>query len=110
MNNIIVNTSNNPIPPLVLKLGYAGLIPFIGLALLVRLAPTPLNYLNAESLAGYGAVITSFMGAFIGAQTFTPSGGLQVAIAGLTVMLGSGVSFLLWLPGSRCIFTFLSDY
>ena len=53
----------NPIPPLVLKLGYAGLIPFVGLALLVQLAPTPLNYLSAESLAGYGAVITSFMGA-----------------------------------------------
>jgi hypothetical protein len=35
----------------------------VGLALLVQLAPTPLNYLSAESLAGYGAVITSFMGA-----------------------------------------------
>ena len=58
-----MNSSANPIPPLVLKLGYAGLIPFIGLALLVQLAPTPLNYLSAESLAGYGAVITSFMGA-----------------------------------------------
>jgi multisubunit Na+/H+ antiporter MnhB subunit len=55
--------SNTPIPPLVLKLGYAGLIPFIGLALLVQLAPTPINYLSAESLAGYSAVITSFMGA-----------------------------------------------
>ncbi|WP_251371724.1 DUF3429 domain-containing protein [Polynucleobacter sp. UB-Raua-W9] len=53
----------NPIPPLVSKLAYAGLIPFIGLALMVQLAPTPLNYLSAESLAGYGAVITSFMGA-----------------------------------------------
>ncbi|QWD73564.1 DUF3429 domain-containing protein [Polynucleobacter sp. TSB-Sco08W16] len=53
----------NPIPSLVLKLGYAGLIPFLGLALMVQLAPTPLNYLSAESLAGYGAVITSFMGA-----------------------------------------------
>ncbi|ANI99374.1 hypothetical protein A8O14_04250 [Polynucleobacter wuianus] len=58
-----MNSSTNPITPLVLKLGYAGLIPFVGLALLVQLAPTPLNYLSAESLAGYGAVITSFMGA-----------------------------------------------
>lgn len=55
--------NTNLLPPLVLKLGYAGLIPFIGLAFLVQLAPTPLNYLSAESLAGYGAVITSFMGA-----------------------------------------------
>jgi hypothetical protein len=53
----------NPLPPLVLKLGYAGLIPFIGLALMVQLAPTPLNYLSAESLASYGAIITAFMGA-----------------------------------------------
>lgn len=53
----------NPLPPLVRKLAYAGLIPFIGLALMVQLAPTPLNYLSAESLAGYGAVITAFMGA-----------------------------------------------
>jgi hypothetical protein len=53
----------NPLPPLVRKLAYAGLIPFVGLALMVQLAPTPLNYLSAESLAGYGAVITAFMGA-----------------------------------------------
>lgn len=53
----------NPLPPLVLKLGYAGLIPFVGLALMVQLAPTPLNYLSAESLASYGAIITSFLGA-----------------------------------------------
>ncbi|APC05831.1 DUF3429 domain-containing protein [Polynucleobacter asymbioticus] len=53
----------NPLPPLVRKLAYAGLIPFVGLALMVQLAPTPVNYLSAESLAGYGAIITSFMGA-----------------------------------------------
>ena len=53
----------NSLPPLVLKLGYAGLIPFVGLAFMVQLAPTPLNYLSAESLASYGAIITAFMGA-----------------------------------------------
>jgi len=53
----------NPLSPLIRKLSYAGLIPFIGLALMVQLAPTPVNYLSAESLAGYGAIITSFMGA-----------------------------------------------
>ena len=53
----------NPIPPLVQKLAYAGLIPFVGLAFMVQLAPTPLNYLSAESLAAYGAVITAFLGA-----------------------------------------------
>lgn len=53
----------NPLPPLVRRLAYAGLIPFVALALTVQLGPTPLNYLGAESLAGYGAVITAFMGA-----------------------------------------------
>ncbi|MBU3614640.1 DUF3429 domain-containing protein [Polynucleobacter sp. Latsch14-2] len=53
----------NHLSPLIRKLSYAGLIPFIALALMVQLAPTPINYLSAESLAGYGAIITSFMGA-----------------------------------------------
>ena len=53
----------NPLSPLIRKLAYAGLIPFVALALMVQLAPTPVNYLSAESLAGYGAIITSFMGA-----------------------------------------------
>lgn len=53
----------NPLPPLLRKLASAGLIPFVALALMVQLAPTPVNYLSAESLAGYGAIITSFMGA-----------------------------------------------
>jgi len=39
------------------------MIPFIVLALMVQLAPTPVNYLSSESLAGYGAVIISFLGA-----------------------------------------------
>ncbi len=53
----------NPLSPLVRQLAYAGLIPFVGLAFMVQLAPSPLNYLSAESLASYGAIITSFMGA-----------------------------------------------
>ena len=67
-----MNPSANPIPPLVLKLGYAGLIPFVGLALLVQLAPTPLNYLSAESLAGYGAVIPPLWVHYIGALVCIP--------------------------------------
>ena len=44
-------------------LGYAGLLPFIGLALVIQLGSTPNNFLAAESLAGYGAVIVAFLGA-----------------------------------------------
>lgn len=44
-------------------LGYAGLLPFIGLVLVIQLSSTPNNFLAAESLAGYGAVIVAFLGA-----------------------------------------------
>ena len=53
----------NPLPPGVRYLAYAGLIPFIGLAFMDQLAPTPINYLSAESIASYGAIIVAFMGA-----------------------------------------------
>ena len=52
-----------PLPPILIRLSYAGLIPFIGLAILVQVAPNPVDYLSAESLAGYGAIIISFLGA-----------------------------------------------
>ncbi len=53
----------SPLPPILVRLSYAGLIPFIGLAILVQVAPNPVDYLSAESLASYGAVIISFLGA-----------------------------------------------
>jgi hypothetical protein len=51
------------LPPIVRILGYGGLIPFIVCAILVQVAPTPFDYVSAESLAAYGAVICSFLGA-----------------------------------------------
>lgn len=44
-------------------LGYAGLIPFIGLATLTQFFDPPLNFWAANSLLIYGACITSFVGA-----------------------------------------------
>jgi len=44
-------------------LGYAGLIPFIGLAFIVQLADSPNDLIALESLVAYGAVIVSFLGA-----------------------------------------------
>jgi hypothetical protein len=43
-------------------LGYAGLIPFVGLALLLWLVSADLHPFVALSLAAYGAVIVSFLG------------------------------------------------
>lgn len=43
-------------------LGYAGLLPFIGLALLLWLVSDELHPFVALALAAYGAVIVSFLG------------------------------------------------
>ena len=45
------------------RLGYAGLVPLVGLALLVWLLPEPdLQLWVASAMAGYGALIVSFLG------------------------------------------------
>ena len=54
---------STPLPPIVRILGYGGLTPFIVCAILVQVAPTPFDFVSAESLAAYGAVICSFLGA-----------------------------------------------
>jgi hypothetical protein len=45
------------------RLGYAGLLPFIGLALATWLAPQTLRAPAALALLAYGATIASFLGA-----------------------------------------------
>jgi len=50
--------------PLVIRImGYAGLIPFVGLGLSVQFADSPNDLIALESLVAYGAVIASFLGA-----------------------------------------------
>ena len=56
-------TTKSELPPIVQILGYAGLIPFIGLAFMVQLADSPNDLIALESLVAYGAVIVSFLGA-----------------------------------------------
>ena len=48
--------------PLIHKLGYAGLIPLVGLALLVWLVAPDLQAWVALALAAYAALIASFLG------------------------------------------------
>ncbi len=50
------------LPPTVAWLGYGGLLPFIGMAILVAVDP-PHASLWSRALVGYGAVILSFVGA-----------------------------------------------
>ena len=55
--------SEMSLPTIVRTLGYAGLMPFIGLAFMVQLADSPNDLIALESLVAYGAVIVSFLGA-----------------------------------------------
>ena len=51
------------LPFVIRAMGYAGLIPFVGLALSVQFADSPNDLIALESLVAYGAVIASFLGA-----------------------------------------------
>ena len=50
-------------PPPAVVLGFAGLIPFVGLALLVAFVPVPWYAFWLGTLSYYGALILSFVGA-----------------------------------------------
>lgn len=73
---------NNQIPLSVLLLGWAGVLPFAGLALAVAFG-FPLPFVQPESLLiGYGAVILSFMGGVhwgLAMQSATPDGTVAAA-------------------------------
>jgi len=53
---------NIPLEKTILWLGYGGLLPFAGLALLIWLLPPGYHALVALALAAYGALIASFLG------------------------------------------------
>lgn len=55
--------AEDKVPALVTQLGYAGLIPFVALAPAVWLVDTKFLALVSLALVGYGASITSFLGA-----------------------------------------------
>lgn len=54
---------NNEVPRLAATLGYAGLLPFIVLAVAIWLTPTTYTQQIHHAIISYGAVILSFMGA-----------------------------------------------
>ena len=53
---------NLPLDKTILWLGYGGLVPFAGLALLIWAVPVRFQPLVALALVVYGAVIASFLG------------------------------------------------
>lgn len=53
---------NIPLDKTILWLGYGGLVPFVGLALLIWVGPSRFQPFLALALVAYGAVIASFLG------------------------------------------------
>jgi hypothetical protein len=53
---------NLPLDKTILWLGYGGLVPFAGLALLMWVVPPRMQPMMALALVAYGAVIASFLG------------------------------------------------
>jgi hypothetical protein len=53
---------NVPLDKTILWLGYSGLVPFVGLALLIWVGPSRFHALMVLALVAYGAVIASFLG------------------------------------------------
>ena len=85
-----MNPVENPsLPPLGFeRLGHAGLIPFVGLTLLVWLLPEPdLQIWVATALASYAALIVSFLGGIHWGAAWHGDAPSQHALWGVTPSL-----------------------
>ena len=83
--------------PLVRVLGYGGLLPFAGLALLCWLLPPDLVVWVAMALAGYAALIASFLGGIHWGIAWA-QGATGRPVRGLSFVWGVIPSLLAW-PG-----------
>lgn len=77
---------------LIHRLGYGGLLPFVGLALLLWLVEPDLLPFVAIALAGYGAVIVSFLGGIHWGVAFQP----EARLTPLRLVWGVVPSLLAW--------------
>ncbi len=76
MSAIAASAAHHPLPPQALRLGYAGLVPFVLGALLVWLVRPDAHPYVTAALSAYAAVIVSFLGGIhwgIGFRDGTPS-------------------------------------
>lgn len=61
--SVVVVPPDSALPRWAKRLGYAGLLPFLGLALACWLVPIAWQPIALKGLVGYGATIASFLGA-----------------------------------------------
>jgi hypothetical protein len=93
------------------RLGFGGLIPFVGLAATLWLAPPDLRPLAGAALLGYGATICSFLGAIHwGLSMRDPTApfmfsllwGVMPSLLGWVALLLGGVPGLLLVAATLC--------
>lgn len=89
-------------PRAALALGYGGLIPFVGLAVVLWVAPPGERPLAATALLGYGATIASFLGAIhwglVMREGVAPPA-LSLVWGVIPGLLGWAAMLLGWAPG-----------
>ena len=111
-----MNSSNSP-SRLVQLLGYAGLIPFVTLALAAWFGPLQYQPPAARALLGYGACILSFLGASYWGLNMRDSRNATQAlwVWGITPSLIAWVALLvplkfgLWLISAGLVACFVVD-
>ncbi len=79
------------------RLGYAGLLPFVGLAALLWLVKPELHRYLAWALTGYGALIAAFLGGLHWGVAFVRGGAVPRlhAVWGITPSLVAWVALML---------------
>ncbi|MFC7474774.1 DUF3429 domain-containing protein [Dankookia sp. GCM10030260] len=92
---------DQPLPRPTLWLGLAGLLPFLGTALLAWTAPPDWRGVALHALAAYGAVILSFLGAVHWGLALRAPPAEAGATAPRRRGWGSGYCRP-WSPGWRC--------
>lgn len=104
--------SPEQIPKLALWLGYAGLLPFIGLTLGLWFAPERFDGVLMQALLSYSAIILSFMGAIHWALAMHAEGDIarrHMTFSVLPALIGWGLS-LQYLPAGVALLGFIVGF
>lgn len=87
----------NPPPRHATWLGYAGLLPFVGLAAAANLAPPPWAAHATTGLLAYGTSILSFMGAIHWGLAMRGGEDMPQSVANMRLLWGVTPSLVAWI-------------